>query len=178
MIQMTPLAKARLWVSESATSGVAFTEPISGSFVAARPGAPEHPAVTVEALVPRGPLAEYGLLGLAYKSTASGNLCIEVGHSASDGSRWDRSLASAIDDVRLGLPEEYSQAIFQALSSAVGAKLGPGVLRLSEAAHGAIGSSPNFFARLSLAAAELMFIDMADASDDLLVKLLGRILVG
>ncbi|XXY54997.1 hypothetical protein WME91_28095 [Sorangium sp. So ce269] len=175
---MTPLAKARVWVSGSATSGVEFTDVVSRSFVAARIGAPEHPVVTVEALVPRGPLAEYGLLGLAYQSTTSESYRIEVGYSNNEGMRWDGSLAATIDDVRLGLPEEYSQAIFQALSSAVATKLSPGVLRLAEAAHGAIGSSPNFFAKLAFAAAELMFVDVSDASDELLGKLLRRILMG
>lgn len=175
---MTSLAKARVWVLESATSGLEFTDIVSGSFVATRTGAPKHPAVTVEALVPRGPLAEYGLIGLAYQSTTSETLRIEVAYSTNGGMSWGKSLAATIDDVRLGLPEEYSQAVFHALSSAVATKLSPGVLRLAEAAHGAVGSSPNFFAKLSFAAAELMFVDVSHASDELLSKLLRRILVG
>ncbi|WP_437482743.1 hypothetical protein WME75_41460 [Sorangium sp. So ce1014] len=157
---------------------VEFADVMSGSFVAARAGAPEHPAVTVEALVPRGALAEYGLLGLAYQSTTSEASRVEVGYSTSEGMKWYESLAATIDEVRIGLPEEYSKSIFQALSSVVTTKFSPGVLRLAEAAHGAIGSSPSFFAKLSFAAAELMFVDVFDASDEQLAKLLRRILVG
>ncbi|WP_437952615.1 hypothetical protein WME98_19285 [Sorangium sp. So ce296] len=178
IVQLTPLAKARVWVSESATFGVEFTGAISGSFVAARTASPEHAAVTVEALVPRGAMAEYGLVGLDFQSIPSETSRVEVGCSVSEGMRWDKSIAATIDDVRLGLSEEYSQAVCQALSSAATTKLGPGVLRLVEAAHGAVGSSPSFFAKLSFAAVELMFVDVSDASDELLAELLRRILVG
>ncbi|KYF54180.1 hypothetical protein BE04_28615 [Sorangium cellulosum] len=123
-------------------------------------------------------MVEYGLVGLDCQSSMSETLRVEVGYSTSEGVMWDKSLAVTIDDVRLGLPEEYSQAILQALSSAVATKLSPGVLRLAEAAHGAVGSSPSFFAKLSFAAVELMFLDVSDAPDELLAKLLRRILVG
>ncbi|XXX76294.1 hypothetical protein WMF30_52455 [Sorangium sp. So ce134] len=83
-----------------------------------------------------------------------------------------------MDDVRLGLPEEYSSTVLQALSSAFVTKFSAGVLRVAEAAHGTIGSSPSFFAKLSLAAVELMFVDASDASDEMLANLLRRILVG
>jgi len=133
--------------------------------------------VGVEALVPRGARADYGMLGVAYDPDHSGQLRVTAGFCDPQGERWRESLAASIDDVRIGLPKEYSEAVFEGLLA--GLRQPPsGSLTVEEAAHGLVGSSSAFFRNLARAAGELMFLDESEIADDALAERLRGLLVG
>ncbi|MBA3465181.1 MAG: hypothetical protein H0T46_34945 [Deltaproteobacteria bacterium] len=84
------------------------------------------------------------------------SLWVDVPFSEEDGRQWPDSLAGVVDDMRVGLPAEYVAVILDALSAAGARILPPGTIRVVEAAHGLVGSSPSFFGKLACCIVELM----------------------
>lgn len=148
----TGLARGRLFVEEvpcrierSTTSD----RPLSRRRTAA-----SHIATTVgvEAFVPRGARAEYGLLvveyvvvGHAVEHVPSSKLAVDVGSVSASSKTWDEALCRATEVALVGLPLEYAPAVMDGLADGVAL----GDVRVVGAAHGAIGSSPAFFTRLA-----------------------------
>jgi hypothetical protein len=175
VLQLTSTARARVWFG----GGVPEFSP-SGSVKTAVEGEPSvliaMPHVTLEAIVPRGARAEYGLLGVRFDTAADTVLRIEVPYSNGAGSSWSESLGAAIDDVRLGLPREYAQAILDAAAAYVKRRFPPGAISFVEAAHGIVGSNARFFKGLAMCALELMQ-DERHGGDEQTARLLRKHLV-
>jgi len=70
------------------------------------------------------------------------------------GVKFRDSLASTADDIRWGLEPEYEIAVLDALGSQ------PQGVLVSQAAHGAIGSSPYVFARLARFLGHILVTDV------------------
>jgi hypothetical protein len=104
------------------------------------------------------------------------SLRFEVPWSKSLGSRWHGLFAGNGESAYIGLPEEYTGAVLDGFGCAAMGNLSPGVVRVSDAAHGLIGSSPNFMARLARAAIEITMLH--EPSDAAVADLLTRILLG
>lgn len=178
-LQLTRFAKARVWFGERVTDGFKPDGVITSSVERSFAGEPtRNVMVGLEALLPTGARAEYGLLGLEFLPDHLGRLQIEVPYSGMAGIAWPDALAGKLDEVRLGLPEEYASAVLASLSSAGEGRVPSGVLRIVDAAHGLVGSSPNFFGKLARAALELSFLSGTEVSDDHLVSLLRGIIIG
>jgi hypothetical protein len=107
-------------------------------------------------MVPRGGRAEYGLLGLSFRPAGDAPLTIIVPESGTDAPVWAGALASKIDTVRLGLAEEYVDAIMAVLVAKAPPALPGGELKVAEAAHGEVGSSSGMYSRLVSCLLELM----------------------
>lgn len=121
--------------------------------------------VTLEAFVPLGAMAQYGLLGVCFEPTGDKVLRIEVPYSNEAGGSWPDSLAEGVDDVRLGLPSEFAKVVLDAAADSASRRFPPGSLRIVEAAHGMVGSSPNFFRRVIICVLELMHERHLEDSD-------------
>ncbi len=131
--------------------------------------------VTLEAFVGRGALVSYGLLGFAFDERPGTVIDVVVPYSTSGGVQWMDSLVGQLDDVRLGLPLEYTEPVLLAAASFASCCLPSGRLATVEAAHGAVGSSADFFQRLTLAT--LSVLRSGSAEDEALTTLLKGILV-
>ena len=118
----------------------------------------------LEADVPRGGFAEYGLLGMQFEAATEGTLRIEVPYSEG-GDRWSEALGAAVDEVRFGLPREYTRAIRDVASTNAARRFPPGVIRIVEAAHGLVESNSRLFGRLAACVLELM-LDATRGDDD------------
>lgn len=113
-----------------------------------------HIAMTVgvEAFVPRGARAEYGLLVVerlvvpADPGVQEAARAVDFDGASTSSGTWDEALCRATETALIGLPREYASAVIAGLAE--GGVLG-GDVRVVGAAHGAIGSSPAFFARLA-----------------------------
>jgi hypothetical protein len=104
----------------------------------------------IELLIPQGPKASYALIGgELIKSDAHD---FEVFASvASDGMPYSASLASRVDEVTVGLPNEYADAVFKGaerIADTIGAPT-KAALQFKWAAHGRVGSSPWIFEKAS-----------------------------
>jgi hypothetical protein len=129
----------------------------------------------VELFIPTGTRFLYGILGAAFSPVDIGRLLVQVAVSAEDGERVATSLAGRVDDVRVGLPQEYTEAV---LEGATGMdeihRLGPGVVRFDVAAHGRISSAQVIFRRLARTVMRLLCLDAEPASEEELRKMLER----
>lgn len=124
------LSKARVWWDE---------DPFDGST--------RSKCLVVELWIPRGPRAEYALLGasLDHDNTNVRVSCPE------DAGRWEASLAEGFDDVRIGLPTEYRESVSREARLSIGGAVARVGIVFDRAAHGAVGSSPALFGRLAAA---------------------------
>jgi hypothetical protein len=177
-LQLTRFAKARVWFGERVTDGFkpdgVITSSVENSFAG---GPTRNVMVGLEALLPTGARAEYGLVVLEFLPDHLGRLQIEVPYSGMTGIAWPDALAGKLDDVRLGLPKEYTSAVLGSLCSAGEGRVPSGVIRIVDAAHGLVGSSPNFFGKITRSALELALLDGTEVSDDYLASLLRGILI-
>jgi hypothetical protein len=94
----------------------------------------------------------YGLLGAAISPSVD-EFEILVKSTTADGDRYPQSLVPAdIDEVRVGLSEEYVDAVSEAIQAAVHAHRGSlpkARITFDVAAHGAAGSNNHVFRKLA-----------------------------
>ena len=168
------LGAARLWVDETAgaaydSSGVAIRSARPGSHV------PSRASVTIEAVVPRGARSEYGLLGVTVALVSPGDgTRLEVPWAESANGPWTSPLVGITESAHSGLPKEYAEAVLEGLASGTNDRLAPSVVRVSEAAHGLVGSSPDFMSRLARAVTDVLVSEVG--SEKALEALLERAL--
>jgi len=117
--------------------------------------------VTLEAILPRGGMTNYGALGATFTPNADSSLLVvEVGHSGEFGlgPRFDSTIAVPPEKPVLGLPENLVSAVFAGVNEQLilGPDPGPGMLLFNRAAHGVIGSSPIMFTLLARAVVRLL----------------------
>ncbi len=155
ILQLSRHGKARVWFRRETADLVP-----SGII---RETVPSQPAGTVraatlalEVYVPRGGRADYGLLGFSFTPDHHDALEIGVPFTEAAGVSWSDALANGVDDVRLGLPKEYAVAVLGGAATFATSRLPSGSIAAVEAAHGLIGSSPDFFRRIAVAALTLM----------------------
>lgn len=157
-LQLTALAKARVWFHRTTPEFVA-----SGTINRNVEGNPASVArmdyLTLEAYVPRGGRAEYGLLGFHFVRDGANLLQVNVPYTDGGGVSWLGSLAAQVDDVRLGLPREFAVPILDAVAGFAAHGFPPGMLTVVEAAHGQVGSSEQFLRRIVACALSLMLDD-------------------
>jgi hypothetical protein len=171
-LQLTPLGRARVWFGAAELGFVP-----SGAVRRAVDGAPANVVaaerVALEVYVPRGGRAEYGLLGMSFRRHGTDLVQVEVPYTDGAGASWPDALAARGDDVRLGLPSEYAMPVLDAIAEVGARRVPPGTLRVAEAAHGLVGSSPAFFRRLAVGAMGLLLDDRGREESNLVTFLRG-----
>lgn len=106
-------------------------------------------SVAIEAWVPMGPRALYGLLGVRYVTGAAD---CEIHVPVIDGlvgANLSDSIAASHDEVRIGLPYEYGVEVAERLAQAAETLGVRGKLFVEHAAHSLTGSSTSVFGGLS-----------------------------
>jgi hypothetical protein len=175
MIHLTPLAKARVWF-RSAIPAFVSAGTISKQVDADPMATVRAEHVTLEAFVPRGGRTEYGLLGIDFERDRSEILQIEVPYSEGEDPPWLDSLGKLVDDVRIGLPSEYTGSVLAAAVELGTHRFPPGTLKIVNAAHGLVGSNADFFRKLAAGALMLM-LDAYQWEDDDMIRSLKGLLV-
>jgi hypothetical protein len=154
-LQLTEFAKVRMWPG-GAVPGFAPLGSVSKDVEADPSASLPATRLTLEAYVPRGGLAQYGLIGVIFQP-AGHVLRVEVPYCAPHGARWPGALARGIaDDVRLGLPAEYADPVLEAAAGCGVRRFPAGSITIVEAAHGLVGSSASFFMGLISCVLEVM----------------------
>jgi hypothetical protein len=176
VLPLTPLAKARIWFQSAIPAFIS-----AGTVSKQVDGDPKASLnaghVTLEAFVPRGGRAEYGLLGINFQRDRTNLLQVEVPYSEEDGGLWLDSLGKQVDEVRLGLPHEYATPTLDAAIELGAHRFPPGTIKVVEAAHGLIGSSAEFFRKLATGALTLL-LDGRQREDNDMTALLKGLLIG
>ena len=99
---------------------------------------------------------------------------MQLSVSNAQGALYKASLAGKMDDVYVGLPEEYANSVFEGIiESKVINDLGGGNLRITQSAHGRIGSSPWLFKKLGNILPVVLASDSAMDWEKALIDILG-----
>jgi len=100
----------------------------------------------------------YGLIGGRFESDGKDRLTVEVNTSSNSERFLTDSLASKVDEVHVGLPDEYVAAVLRGISEArseLGAVIS-GKLVIECGAHGVMGSSEAIYERLAVVLVKLL----------------------
>lgn len=125
----------------------------------------EH-SVTMELFMPMSGMAAYACLGIDYVTSPSDQLTIEIAMSNDEGRIVKDLLADKVDEVRVGLPQDYANAVVESLLDEMKASLVPGTIRVQRAAHGIVGSSSRVFGLLTKLIVRLMFHDIESLTEN------------
>lgn len=172
-------AKARVWLDAlpdwpcPPSQVVEETVPAEGS----RCDGPRRAAV--EWLAHTGGHFPYGLLAAEFVPQESNRLLLQTLVSADEGPCFPASLAGVTDNVRFGLIAEYAGGVMDsALEAEAALRLGSGVLRFHHTAHGEVGSSTNWFRRLTGLVVQLLCLDASIVTAEQVARLFERPLTG
>lgn len=145
-------SQCRVWSNEAPK--IIFAPETSETYQVVNPDldAGEPFLSAVEIFIPRGARVVYGALVVEYLPDAKQKLLeIEVAIKNGLDCRWPDSLAASLDEVYIGLPSEYTDAIFSGVSKALehpNCRLS-GKLKFSGGAHGYVSSNNNVFKGLA-----------------------------
>jgi hypothetical protein len=154
--------KARIWVGESPPPPCQFdAEVVLEELVHSDGSLSEARSLTLEMLIPTGARMLYGLLGADSIPTAANKARVLVNASDVNGGVFKDSLASKLDDVRVGLPLDYAESVMAGVSKTrQEATIFPAAeIQFKRAAHGRAGSDPVIFRRLSRLLTRLMILE-------------------
>lgn len=169
-LNLSRFGSARVWINEHPALTFETTHVLTRTLVATQ-GVSTARRAGIELFLPSGALTDYALLCGHFVPHARSTLTLELPVSTEPGELVSWSLASRADEVRTGLPEEYSQSVLDALSAAPEA-LGSGTLVLAPAAHAIVGSSPHIFSCAARALVDIMALNTEDVTPDLLKRIL------
>lgn len=159
--------RARVWLGELPNAEYLPTDFIRRVVSVGSASPPAGRVAAIELMVPHGPNASYGLLGaeLLESGRIDGELSVAV---SGTGLPMLESLAAMPDDVRIGLPNEYANAVVSGVERVVNAGWRfEGELTFRWAAHAAVGSSSAFFAELAALVAGLLAKRSPPSEDEL-----------
>lgn len=99
----------------------------------------------------------YALLGFNYVYKDIDNLIIEVKVGNEKNEVYSESLANKVDDVYLGISEEYAKHILEVATNVLKySNCSTGIISFDVGAYGYIGSSENMFEKLTLILLEIL----------------------
>ena len=156
-IQVTPFRQANVWIDEAPPAAY-VTSSIVRTVVKPRIAiVPVRTIAGVEVNFFHGGRSSYALLGAELIEAESDDfeVCVSVN---SDGPPFGAALAPGIDKIRIGLPDEYAQAVISGAIRFAENVAAPSKRKLwfRWAAHGLIGSSSFVFEQVSEIVAQLL----------------------
>jgi hypothetical protein len=167
--------KARVWVGELPKLSYDVLQVEQRRLEAEGSILAEVRCAAVELLIPTGPRSLYGALGAMVTPGACGQLLVQVAISPLDGELVASALTGRMDEVHIGLPQEYAGAVLEgAVNTEEIHLLGPGILRFNHAAHGEVSSAQVIFRRLARTVVRLLCLDTEAVSEEELRKMLER----
>jgi hypothetical protein len=144
--------RARIWVQELPELTLRDgTEILCSRIPASTEANTAFAAAAIELFVPRGPRAEYGLLGGTFEPNREGTLVIRVLTSSATGQIWSPALVSQVEPGLIGLSKQLGQAVLNSAESALMSSRGlpSGQLALDHTVAGAVSSNASLFREMS-----------------------------
>jgi hypothetical protein len=174
-LQLSQFAKARVWLSELPPIAIHSTKILTRVFPSQSNRVEHTRRAGIELYVPAGGKTNYALLAGEFAPSESANLSIEMPVTDATGDLVTWALASNIDKVRAGLPEEYAAAVLSGMTDAANV-LGSGMLTLGPAAHGEISSSPHIFSRAARALLSVLSAEPQALSNETISQILTGVI--
>jgi hypothetical protein len=138
--------RAKVWLGEHPTCKTPEVSVVENSVKPASGSPFGHDSAAVELYVPHGARSSYALVGAEFREADEDELRLIVA-IGDERQRYSEGLVSSSEDVFVGLPDEYREAVVRGAIGALNEGDGPprGVLRLEWAAHGHVSSSAAIF---------------------------------
>jgi hypothetical protein len=173
IIDLGRYRRARVWIGEVPDAAYRSIDIAKCSMLAGTNIRDGLRLAAIEVSVPVGAHSMYGLLGGEFNPESTDRLDVEVRVASAVGHLLAANLAGQGDEVRVGLPAEYTEAVLSGIALAKGelGRLVPGRLLINRAAHGAVGSCEAVFKHLAAALVKLFNIEGQSPSDSELVSL-------
>ena len=139
----------------------------------------EDRTIIIELLIPAGGRVFYGLLGIHYKYDLSQKISLKVNMTNKKFGILNDSLLGKIEDVYIGLPEEYLEGVYKGIEQAhQDNRLNiTGEINFCYAAYGLISSCNFIFQRLSYALINLLFIDKEIINKEKLIEIFDKVII-
>jgi hypothetical protein len=150
-LQLPQHQQARVWIGDLPfllDKSTEIVEPIKAAISKASPATEWRGAI--EVLVPKGGRFLYGLLGGDFYPSPQKQFIAKVASGTTYEVPYAESIASTLDDVKIGLPQEYAGYIMEGIRETAGRlkDVPAGTLTVNCAAHGQIGSCGFIFEKL------------------------------
>jgi hypothetical protein len=162
LLELSHYRRAKVWLDEAPLAEFAPTSTVTSIIPPEKVVDASRRTATVELYVPHGAKVSYALIGAELTNASCDGLEVKV-LIKSEGYPYELSLASQIDDVRIGLLEEYASAVVDGVA---GVAKSSGVPRRADlqfrwAAYGMVGSSPWVFRKVSAMVVRLLTLSTA-----------------
>jgi len=150
--------RARIWIGDVPDAVYESKDKLIRSVRADCKMQDKFKQAAIEVAIPLGGRSMYGLLGGELRPGSSPILDVNISMGSPKGRLFADSLAGTTDEVRVGLPAEYAEAVFDGIALARGelTRLAAGRLLINRAAHGAVGSCDAVFKHLAAALIKLL----------------------
>ncbi|MDP5275122.1 hypothetical protein [Chengkuizengella axinellae] len=124
-------------------------------------------SLALELLLSPRQVSNYAFLGVDFIPNNENKLVITVCVSHDEGEKLDNNIASSSDEVHIGLPKEYGEAILSSVQKTLSEipNFSGGILNFNIGAHGLVGSSQLSFSKVTEIIVKLLAID-PNISDD------------
>lgn len=165
--------RARIWIGDLPDVAYPSQKTFTHTIPAGREPYKQQRIAAVEVFVPLGPRSMYGLLGGYLQPTSTEFLRVDLSISSSNERLFTHSLAMESDEVRVGLPAEYADAVLAGVELAKEHLniVAAGSLQINCAAHGVVGSCAVIYKNLAAILVKVFNAESLDLSDAELVKL-------
>lgn len=119
--------------------------------------------------------SNYALLGLKYIPDNEKVLKVEIKVGRSDDVLLENNIAQIVDEVHVGIPEEYARAILEyTKENSKEIDVPPGTLMFDVGAHGYVGSSQAIFLSVTKILLNIIDKDLKSISEDELSKIINE----
>jgi hypothetical protein len=167
--ELSHYRRANVWLDEVPSAAAFSATSVVTRLVKAR-GVVDasHRLAAVELYIPHGPQVSYALLGAELLKADVDGLEVQVSVNRA-GFRFQRSLAWKLDEVKVGLLEEYANSVISGavkVAEAIGAPT-KAALRFGWAAHGLVGSSSYVFEKASEIVLQLVMLPKGVSNDEI-----------
>jgi hypothetical protein len=144
------LRRVNIWINEDPNINYPVIKRISNSYPASGNPLTNIKNLAIEVLIDKRDMSFYGLLGFEYKPIYKDKLVVDINLSRDKGVAYTGNISMQGDEVFLGLPQEYSEAISKVTTDLFSnrAETFPGRMSISVAAHSLVGSSEQVFSKL------------------------------
>lgn len=134
--------------------------------------------IALELLLAPREISNYGLLGVKYIPSEDNYLNIEVKVSEFDERLLTGTIAMSTDEVHVGIPEDYAEAIMATMQDfQKNFSLSSGTLLFDYGAHGHVGSSKIIFSKITKILMNLLSTNSKDLTNEEYKKLVASELI-
>lgn len=160
--------KGKLWINELPIMDYDIIDKLELSLTIKNGMEVKPCSLALELLLSPRQVSNYAFLGVDFTPNNENKLEITVRISCDEGEILEDNIASQSDEVHIGLPKEYGQAILRGAQKTLNEipNFSGGTLNFNIGAHGLIGSSQLSFSKVAEIIIKLLIIDPNNSDEN------------